>query len=756
MAIRFVSSSLIQSSSFYARESGSESGSLVSTAYITVVGKDLGEIKGDFNDDRLRITLTSQSFGGSGDVNVLTMSASADIPRVGIGTSIPRTALDIEEIEDSATGTRLLLKSARTNLGAQVGDSAGNIIFAIDSSSFNDIFSTGSIAEISTIVKGVQTGDNTDNMSGNLVFKSSPTNIETLNKIVEIGFDDRPDIITPGEDPSGVLILSGALIINHADNSSQGDLRSLEIRGRKSTSTSDKDLQLTLEAGELILQSGSLTLGSGSLSLGDIYSGGSGEIQFINYRGQDLRLGQISGGVGALSLDIYTGGTKRARFDNTGNLGIGTSTTTSPEKLTVEGNISASGDLTANNGFFSGNLEVTGAIDVKNGHINLDTNSYFLQGTSTGGGNVSLIGVDGTDFVSIGNQGFTNIIYDSLITGSVDITGSLTVDGTITGNSIIGTIGTATQGTIDHDSLANFVANEHINHTSVSILSGDGLSGGGTIASTRTLTLDTSSAHFTTGVSESAAAAGFGGGGGGSGTVTEVTVGTGLDVTNGTTTPNVTLDLTEITLSNGLDSTATGLTLDLSEVGFTGTANGIITSDNDGTVTTESTLTYNGTILTLDGTMRFTPGTANNGISTRIDNQWESTTLENNGEYVEVGTAISRTQHFLYNLGSSGWVAADADAVSTSAGFLGVAVDGTTASTFLIRGVFNILSTNITDPGVGKAVYVSTTAGAYTCTAPVAAGDVVRIVGHVVDSFVSGRSTYYKIYFNPSQDWIEL
>jgi hypothetical protein len=37
-----------------------------------------------------------------------------------------------------------------------------------------------------------------------------------------------------------------------------------------------------------------------------------------------------------------------------------------------------------------------------------------------------------------------------------------------------------------------------------------------------------------------------GGGGGGSGTVTEVTVGTGLDVSSGTTTPNITLDFNEL------------------------------------------------------------------------------------------------------------------------------------------------------------------------------------------------------------------
>jgi len=53
---------------------------------------------------------------------------------------------------------------------------------------------------------------------------------------------------------------------------------------------------------------------------------------------------------------------------------------------------------------------------------------------------------------------------------------------------------------VDHDATTNFVANEHIDHTSVSITAGSGLSGGGTIAATRTLTLDTASAHFTNGV----------------------------------------------------------------------------------------------------------------------------------------------------------------------------------------------------------------------------------------------------------------
>jgi hypothetical protein len=58
----------------------------------------------------------------------------------------------------------------------------------------------------------------------------------------------------------------------------------------------------------------------------------------------------------------------------------------------------------------------------------------------------------------------------------------------------ITTAGSGNQITIsgDHDSLTNFVANEHIDHSAVSISAGGILSGGGTIASNRTITLASS------------------------------------------------------------------------------------------------------------------------------------------------------------------------------------------------------------------------------------------------------------------------
>lgn len=109
-------------------------------------------------------------------------------------------------------------------------------------------------------------------------------------------------------------------------------------------------------------------------------------------------------------------------------------------------------------------------------------------------------------------------IGDSIISefsGSIAISGSLIVTGSIlslgtslvSGSSQISFNGITDKPTlvsgssqIDHNSTTNYVANQHIDHTTISISAGDGLSGGGTIASNRTISLDTASSTFTTGV----------------------------------------------------------------------------------------------------------------------------------------------------------------------------------------------------------------------------------------------------------------
>ena len=53
---------------------------------------------------------------------------------------------------------------------------------------------------------------------------------------------------------------------------------------------------------------------------------------------------------------------------------------------------------------------------------------------------------------------------------------------------------------IDHDATTNYEANEHIDHSTITIGSGKGLTGGGTIDTSRSLTLNTGSNHFLDGV----------------------------------------------------------------------------------------------------------------------------------------------------------------------------------------------------------------------------------------------------------------
>ena len=182
--MRFVSSSLTLSSSFYARQSGSESGSLVSSSYIINLIKDIGSLEPDFTNNRIEFIIPSQSAGGANDVKALTISASGINPRVGIGTNDPKGVFDFKDVGDTTTGAELLLRSSRSSIGAQVGDEGGTINFTIDSSSFNNIKNTGSLAKIKTKVTSIATGG----AQGKLTFELSKGSVVSVDAF-EYGFN---------------------------------------------------------------------------------------------------------------------------------------------------------------------------------------------------------------------------------------------------------------------------------------------------------------------------------------------------------------------------------------------------------------------------------------------------------------------------------------------------------------------------------------------------------------------------------------
>jgi len=117
------------------------------------------------------------------------------------------------------------------------------------------------------------------------------------------------------------------------------------------------------------------------------------------------------------------------------------------------------------------------------------------------------------------------------------------------------------------------------------------------------------------------------------------------------------------------------------------------------------------------------------------------------GDIVTFGTGTLSGGSLYYLNSSQAWVAADADAASSSTGMLGIALGTSPSDGILIRGFAR--STSYTQTN-GSILYVSTTAGGIDSTAPSAAGDIVRIIGYMVNAASN------VIYFNPSNDWIEL
>ena len=80
-------------------------------------------------------------------------------------------------------------------------------------------------------------------------------------------------------------------------------------------------------------------------------------------------------------------------------------------------------------------LEVNGTTTVS-GNVNIATNANFFQGTSNTSTNVSLIGVNATNIVDVGNQG-----YDIHLKDDVTISGSLFVSGTTANVDFLNTTG---------------------------------------------------------------------------------------------------------------------------------------------------------------------------------------------------------------------------------------------------------------------------------------------------------------------------
>jgi hypothetical protein len=194
----------------------------------------------------------------------------------------------------------------------------------------------------------------------------------------------------------------------------------------------------------------------------------------------------------------------------------------------------------SNNVIISGDLSVNGTVNYTNTcNFNVGDNIIELNygGSATNGGiyvkdasgtltSGSLLWNSSTDRWIAGPSGSeSNILLSNgfgVVSGSSQITLSGDISGTanntsITSNCIVNDDVNTNAGIVytklnlngsglvsgsiqvDHNCTTNYVANQHIDHSTVSISPGCGLIGGGNLTATRTLTLDTGSAHFISG-----------------------------------------------------------------------------------------------------------------------------------------------------------------------------------------------------------------------------------------------------------------
>lgn len=194
------------------------------------------------------------------------------------------------------------------------------------------------------------------------------------------------------------------------------------------------------------------------------------------------------------------------------------------------------------------------------------TANGLTGGTITSSGTLSVVGANGISVTTAGVN---------VLAGNTQLTSNST------GLWVI-------QSNIDHNSLSNYVANRHVDHSAVSVTAGNGLTGGGDITTTRTLSVlanngitSNSSGVFVTGANGvSVTAAGVNVLGGSTLTVnsTGVHVNSALSITDLSLSGNLTvlgtlstIDTTNLTVKDSIIELANGnTTSDLLDIGLYG------------------------------------------------------------------------------------------------------------------------------------------------------------------------------------------
>ena len=229
-----------------------------------------------------------------------------------------------------------------------------------------------------------------------------------------------------------------------------------------------------------------------------------------------------------------------------------------------------------------------------------------------------------------------------------------------------------------------------------------------------------------------------------------------LDINANNTSANV-IDVAASALSGGAGlylNTANGQN-DIKVVSSADTADyctiGVTTNGATTLTTVDGGATAANLTLTVDGNIALNAGASSanyTSIPIRKFGAVGGTPGAADGDVVYFGGTTSMSVGKIYMFQSTGaWVLADADAVATSDGLLGVALGAASDTNgMLLRGMVSIDH----DPGaIGDVLFLHTTAGECNATAPSATADIVRVIGYQIDADD-------EIWFAPDGTYIEI
>jgi len=279
-----------------------------------------------------------------------------------------------------------------------------------------------------------------------------------------------------------------------------------ELKGDMSMGNVENIAISTYAGSTNMVTMGTVTTGTWSATTIAANKGGTGQ---TSYASGEILIGGSSG----LAKTTITAGEGIDITNGDGTITVAGEDATSSNKgiasFSTDNFSVSSGAVTIKAGGVDLTAEVTGTLPLGNGGTgatSLDDITSANNLLTVGAGADTIIGGDVTLTVNEGNFDLDNIggslgLTDQ-VTGTLPIanggTGATALDDITSANNLL-TVGagadtiiggdvtlTVNEANIDHDALTNFVGNEHVNHTSVTLTAGDGLTGGGDISANRT------------------------------------------------------------------------------------------------------------------------------------------------------------------------------------------------------------------------------------------------------------------------------